>query len=66
MSIIHKKHATRKELRRTTQIKLKPEIKNIGLNEKIEEAKRLYKSVKNPELLKYYIKAIKIEVPDVY
>jgi hypothetical protein len=50
MSIISKKKATRAALRNTPGTK--PKVKNIGLDEKIEEANRLFRLLKNPELLK--------------
>jgi len=52
MSVVSKKNATAKKLSRNPEIKSKPGTKYIGLDEKNEEAERVYKSLTNPELLR--------------
>jgi hypothetical protein len=52
MSIVSKKNASRDHRKTTADARPKPKVKNIGLDEKIEEANRLFRLLKNPELLK--------------
>ena len=52
MNIAGKKNTIKKEVRRTRKLKPMKEIRNIGLKEKNEEAERVLRSLKNPELLK--------------
>ena len=51
MSIISGKKTTRK-VQRNTRIAKPAQNKNIGLDEQIQEAKRLFSLLENPELLK--------------
>jgi hypothetical protein len=50
MSIVSKKNHVQKVVH-TRKIKPLPETKNIGLDEQIAEARRVYRSLENPELL---------------
>jgi len=52
MSVVHKKNTTAKKLRRSAEIKPRPGTKYIGLDEKNEEAERVFRSLTNPELLR--------------
>lgn len=52
MSVTSKKNETRKKVRRARALKPMPEVKYIGLDEKNEEADRILKSLKNPEILR--------------
>lgn len=52
MSTVGKKKVLGNEVRKVRRAKPLSGVKNIGLDEKIEEAERVLRSLKNPELLK--------------
>ena len=52
MKLTNKNITTNKTEHGTTKVKQVQEIKNIGLDKKIAEAKRLYRLLENPELLR--------------